>query len=92
MKANYNRKPKHIREKAVAFRTAKAAFCLVQNTVYDRVEGDKDIVYLDFEDDKQIDKLINTLQELKKRTYEKETEDGDNEQPEDDADESKTES
>ena len=82
MKANYNRKV-NVREKAVAFRTKEAAFCLVQSTLYDRLTNDKDIVYLDFENEEQIDKLINTLQELKKRTYKKE---------EENADESKAES
>lgn len=80
MKANYNRKV-NVREKAVAFRTKEAAFCLVQSTLYDRLTNDKDIVYLDFENEEQIDKLINTLQELKKRTYKEEN-----------ADESKAES
>lgn len=65
MKANYNRKPKNAREKAVAFRTKEAAFCLAQSTLYGRTPNDKDIVYLDFENDAQIDKLINTLQVLK---------------------------
>lgn len=73
MKANYNRKV-NVKEKAVAFRTKGAAFCLIQSTLYDRLTNDKDIVYLDFEDEKQIDKLINTLQELKNRTYKKEEE------------------
>lgn len=73
MKANYNRKVK-VREKAVAFRTKEAVFCLVQSTLYKKMENDKDIVYLDFENDEQIDKLINTLHELKKRTHEKEEE------------------
>lgn len=82
MKANYNRKV-NVREKAVAFRTTKAAFCLAQSTLYDRLTDDRDIVYLDFENEEQIDKLINTLQELKKRTYKKE---------EENADESKAES
>lgn len=71
MKANYNRKVK-VREKAVAFRTKEAAFCLAQNTLYDRVANDKDVVYLDFEDKTQIDKLINTLQELKNKSFKKE--------------------
>lgn len=73
MKANYNRKV-NVREKAVAFRTKKAAFCLAQSTLYDRLTNDKDIVYLDFENEEQIDRVINTLQELKKRTHEKEEE------------------
>lgn len=73
MKANYNRKL-NIKEKAVAFRTKEAAFCLIQSTLYDRLTNDKDIVYLDFENEEQIDKLINTLQELKNRTYKKEEE------------------
>ncbi len=76
MKANYNRKIK-AREKAVAFRTKEAAFCIIQSTLYDRMENDKDVVYLDFENEKQIDKLINTLQELKNRTYKKEEENPD---------------
>lgn len=70
MKANYNRKIK-AREKAVAFRTKEAAFCIIQSMLYDRMENDKDVVYLDFENEEQIDKLINTLQEIKKRTYKK---------------------
>lgn len=73
MKANYNRKV-NVKEKAVAFRTKEAAFCLIQSTLYDRLTNDKDIVYLDFESEEQIDKLINTLQELKNRTYKKEEE------------------
>lgn len=73
MKANYNRKL-NVKEKAVAFRTKEAAFCLIQSTLYDRLTNDKDIVYLDFENEEQIDKLINTLQELKNRTYKKEEE------------------
>ncbi len=73
MKANYNRKV-NVKEKAVAFRTKEAAFCLIQSTLYDRLTNDKDIVYLDFENEEQIDKLINTLQELKNRTYKKEEE------------------
>ncbi len=73
MKANYNRKV-NVKEKAVAFRTKEAAFCLIQSTLYDRLTNDKDIVYLDFENKEQIDKLINTLQELKNRTYKKEEE------------------
>lgn len=76
MKANYNRKIK-AREKTVAFRTKEAAFCIIQSTLYDRMENDKDVIYLDFENEKQIDKLINTLQELKNRTYKKEEENAD---------------
>ena len=44
---------------------------------------DKDVVYLDFEDETQMDKLINTLQDMKKRAYQK---------VEENADESKAES
>lgn len=74
MKANYNRKPKNLREKAVAFRAkgtddAVYAFFVAQNTVYERMSDDKDVVYLDFEDEGQIDKLINTLQDIKNRAY-----------------------
>ncbi len=82
MKANYNRKPKNVREKAVAFRTKEAAFCLVQNTLYGRTPDDKDVVYLDFEDDTQIDKLINTLQALKDLTHKKEEEKSNESTPE----------
>lgn len=64
MKANYNRKVK-AKERAVAFRTDKSVFCVTQSTIYDRLPDDKDIVYLDFENEQQIDKLINTLQALK---------------------------
>lgn len=64
MKANYNRRVK-AKERAVAFRTDKSAFCIAQSTIYDRLPDDKDIVYLDFENEQQIDKLINTLQALK---------------------------
>lgn len=73
MKANYDRKI-NVRERAVTFRAKDAdgtvsAFCIIQNTLYGRTADDKDVVYLDFENQEQIDKLINTLQELKKRTY-----------------------
>lgn len=81
MKANYNRKV-NVKEKAVAFRTKEAAFCLIQSTLYDRLTNDKDIVYLDFESEEQIDKLINTLQELKNRTYKKEEENVDEDKAE----------
>lgn len=81
MKANYNRKV-NVKEKAVAFRTKEAAFCLIQSTLYDRLTNDKDIVYLDFENEEQIDKLINTLQELKNRTYKKEEENVDEDKAE----------
>lgn len=81
MKANYNRKV-NVKEKAVAFRTKEAAFCLIQSTLYDRLINDKDIVYLDFENEEQIDKLISTLQELKNRTYKKEEENVDEDKAE----------
>ncbi len=82
MKANYNRKPKNVREKAVAFRAKGAessvfAFCVIQNTLYERMPDDKDVVYLDFDDEKQIDRLINTLQDIKKRAYQKVEENAD---------------
>lgn len=64
MKANYNRKVK-AREKSVAFRTEKSVFCIAQSTIYDRLSDDRDVVYLDFENEQQIDKLINTLEALK---------------------------
>lgn len=88
MKANYNRKPKNVREKAVTFRAKGTggsvfAFCVIQNTLYERMPDDKDVVYLDFEDETQMDKLINTLQDMKKRAYQK---------VEENADESKAES
>lgn len=76
MKANYNREIE-VREKSVAFRTKKAIFCIIQNTLYDRMGNDEDVVYLDFENEEQIDRLINTLQELKNRTYKKDEENAD---------------
>ena len=74
MKANYNRKI-NVREKAVAFRARNNddenvfTFCLIQNTLYGRTTDDRDIVYLDFENPEQIDKLINTLQDIKNKAY-----------------------
>lgn len=70
MKANYNRKIS-ARERSVTFRAKDAAFCILQSNIYGRFPNDKDTVYLDFENEEQIDKLINTLQELKNRTYKK---------------------
>lgn len=73
MKANYNRKI-NVKEKAVTFRAKSkegtiSAFCIMQNTLFDRVPDDRDVVYLDFEDETQVDKMINTLHELKKRAF-----------------------
>lgn len=81
MKAYYNRKIK-VREKAVAFRTKESVFCIAQNTLYGRTPDDKDIVYLDFENEEQIDRLINTLQELKKRSQKKNEEETNDNQTE----------
>lgn len=61
-------------EKAVAFRTKSAAFCLLQSTLYGRMPKDDGVVYLDFENEEQIDKLINTLQSLKDVTNKSEEE------------------
>lgn len=43
------------------------AFCIIQNTLFNRMTNDKDVVYLDFEDTTQIDKMINALQDLKSK-------------------------
>lgn len=88
MKANYIRKPKNVSEKAVAFRAKGLespvfSCCIIQNTLYGRFPNDEDVTYLDFEDEAQIDKLINALQEIKTKAYQK---------AEEDTDESKAES
>lgn len=82
MKANYNRKPKNVREKAVSFRAKNPegtvyAFCVIQNTLFNRMTDDKDVVYLDFEDTTQIDKMINALQDLKSKVSPAQEEDTD---------------
>lgn len=64
MKANYNKKPK-IDERSITFRTKKSFFSVYQNTLYDRLPQDRNTVYLDFKNEEEIDKLINTLQVLK---------------------------
>ncbi len=87
MKANYNRKVK-VRERAVCFRKKMndgrlLAFCVCQNTVYDKFswENDKDIIYLDCENNEQLDKLIASLQQLRDENAE-ETANESNEKPE----------
>lgn len=77
MKANYNRKV-NVREKAVCFRKKTdegrvLGFCVYQNTVFDRMTNDRDIVYLDCENDEQIDKLIAGLQQLKEGKTDEQT-------------------
>lgn len=67
MKSNKNKM--NISEKAVAFRAKKEdrilTFCLYQSNLYDRMLDDDDVVYIDFQNDAEIDSLINALQVLK---------------------------
>lgn len=74
MKANYGRKV-NIREKSVLFRSKKkddkySMFCLYQSNLYGNIADDKGVVYLDFENEEQIDKLIDALTRLKDNSEE----------------------
>lgn len=70
MKANYNRKV-NIRERAVSFRAKNKITDTVyrmdiyQSNLFGNDLNIKDITYLDFENEEQIDKLIKGLQSLK---------------------------
>ena len=74
MKANYGKKKLNIREKSVMFRTKKddkySMFCIYQNNVFGNIEDDKDMVYLDFESEDQVDRLIDALTKLKDNSEE----------------------
>jgi hypothetical protein len=70
VKANYNRKL-NIRERAVSFRVKNEntdtvyRMDILQSNLFGNELNVKDTTYLDFENEEQIDKLINGLQNLK---------------------------
>ena len=75
MKANYGNKKVSIKEKLVLFRAKKqddkySMFCLYQSNIYGNIADDKGVVYLDFENKDQIDRLIDALTKLKDNSEE----------------------
>lgn len=75
MKSYYKQRMKDS-EQAIAFRIKNEntdqvlGMCIYQNTFFDRIKDDDGIVYLDFENEEQIDKLIKSLEELRSRAKE----------------------
>lgn len=76
MKSYYKQRMKD-NEQAVAFRIKKEntdkvlGMCIYQNTIFDRIKEDDGIVYLDFENEDQLDKLIKSLEDMKSLAKEK---------------------